>query len=865
MKRAVACMALLGGLACRSQTEPALVSPPRANAPSLLGRPAQPVGPAGLFATYDDGKTHVVTVVPTANFSLIGSESVHPAVAPMFSAQFSGELQVAEAGDYRFWFQPATLKLDGKDVSDKPVTLSAGAHQIEIAYRRAAEGARLQLEWAMNEGFAREPVPASAFTHVGWTDEAETWRRIDNGRRLADELGCRNCHTNTGDNVASKPFMEATRRGRGPGLRDIGRNLKSRWVYQWLENPRALRKGAKMPQMFVSDGDLRDITAYLMTLKEDDGYASAGVTEIEHTGPLNAEETTAMEAVRDRIGCTACHGEAEGKLSLGKAGSKFTARGLYQRIARPDEQEHSGRMPNLRLGHANSELLARFIATKQDPALEGDVPAGDAESGKAIFLSRGCLNCHQTKLGDVVLQTELKAKSLAELPSTGGCLAPSPPAHAPRYALSAEDRDDLALFLASVRNVAEAPSFELARTFESRRCNACHETDKPAGTSFDDKPPALGDAGNKLRPEWIGSFVSNSNNPSVLRPWMSLRMPHFAGLSRVGDWMASVAGADRQPPKVAPAPAELDRQVQEGVALIGKGENGLSCVTCHRFGDFDPKSATPAPNLVTAVTRIRPEWFVRWLRDPLRVSPGTQMPAFFAGVDPEWSDARITALWTALSRVNNIPTPIGVDMSNTGIVLVPEKTPMVMRTFINGGVTRSIAVGFPGGPHYAFDAEGCRLQFIWKDGFVDMDPAWSGRGGEEVKVLGERFFLAGAGPALTRQDGAALPMRFKAYALDAKGVPSFEYSAGAVSIVEKSTPEKAADGHVALSRQMTLTGVDAELRLAPGTQAHSAITVTGAPFENGVVVIRPSGKKPVRFTIRITDTLPVKPAATAAH
>ncbi|MDZ4694568.1 MAG: c-type cytochrome [Deltaproteobacteria bacterium] len=866
MKRIAVLLVLTSGVACRTQTQPELVSPPRASGDtSLRRRPAQPAGPAGLVASFDDGKTKVVTVVPTPNFSLLAAESVHPAVAPMFSAQFSGELDVGEAGDYQFWFQPATLTVDGQEVGDKPISLSAGKHTVAMTYRRTADDARLQLEWAKAEFFEREPVPTSAFSHVGWSDEAEAWRRVDNGRRLADTLGCRNCHTNPGDDTASKAFLDATRRGRGPGLRDAGRNLQAGWIYRWLENPRAIRNTAKMPQVLTTDDERRNVTAYLMSLKEEDGYASAGVSEIEHTGALGAEETKAMVAVRDKVGCTACHEDKSEKLSLAQTGSKFTARGLYQRIARPEWLEHSGRMPNFRLGHANSELLTRFILTQRDPALEGAVPAGDVALGRDLFLSRGCLNCHQTKVGDVILPSQLKAKPFADLQGAEGCLAPTPPPHAARYALSPEDRDDLALFLASGRNVSEAPSFELARTLESRRCNACHEIDRPAGTAFDDKPPALGDVGNKLRPDWIRLAVTDLHNNRPLRPWMSLRMPHFHGVEHIGDWFASVAGAERRPqPVAAPEPA-LDRQVQEGAALIGQGEGGLSCVTCHRFGEFDPKSATPAPNLVSVVTRIRPEWFGRWLRDPLRVTPGTQMPAYFAGVDPEWSHTRIASLWTALSRGANMPTPIGVDLSNAGIVLVPQKTPMVMRTFIAGGTARSIAVGFPGGPNYAYDAESCRLQFIWNGGFVDMDPAWNGRGGEEARLLGERFFIAKAGAFLSALDGQALPMHFRGYSLDKKGIPSFDCTAGTISVHEKLVPIKAGAGHMAIERQLELGGVQTELRFAIGDSATSTVTVTGAPVENGLIVIRPSGKNPVRFTIRITDTLPVKAAASLAH
>jgi cytochrome c2 len=58
----------------------------------------------------------------------------------------------------------------------------------------------------------------------------------------------------------------------------------------------------------------------------------------------------------------------------------------------------------------------------------------------------------------------------------------------------------------------------------------------------------------------------------------------------------------------------------------------LKCISCH------PTSANvkleegkaPAPSLSLAAKRLRPDWIVRWLEDPITIVPDTRMPTFFA-------------------------------------------------------------------------------------------------------------------------------------------------------------------------------------------------------------------------------------------
>jgi mono/diheme cytochrome c family protein len=80
----------------------------------------------------------------------------------------------------------------------------------------------------------------------------------DRGKHLFEsKYGCQSCHTigSSGGYV-------------GPSLNDVGNWLTPAWIEAWLRNPQALVPAASEPRQSISEGEIRDITAYLLTLKE---------------------------------------------------------------------------------------------------------------------------------------------------------------------------------------------------------------------------------------------------------------------------------------------------------------------------------------------------------------------------------------------------------------------------------------------------------------------------------------------------------------------------------------------------------------------------------------------------------------------
>lgn len=80
----------------------------------------------------------------------------------------------------------------------------------------------------------------------------------EHGRQLFEvKYKCQSCHTigSSGGYV-------------GPSLNNAGNWLTPAWIEAWLDNPQALITGAIEPRQSFSGDEKRDLTAYLMTLKQ---------------------------------------------------------------------------------------------------------------------------------------------------------------------------------------------------------------------------------------------------------------------------------------------------------------------------------------------------------------------------------------------------------------------------------------------------------------------------------------------------------------------------------------------------------------------------------------------------------------------
>ncbi len=78
---------------------------------------------------------------------------------------------------------------------------------------------------------------------------------------------CQSCHTIG----ASGGYV-------GPSLNNVGNWLNAAWIEAWLRNPQALVPGTIEPRQSFTDDEIKEITAYLLTLKQSSSAGDAGAT-----------------------------------------------------------------------------------------------------------------------------------------------------------------------------------------------------------------------------------------------------------------------------------------------------------------------------------------------------------------------------------------------------------------------------------------------------------------------------------------------------------------------------------------------------------------------------------------------------------
>jgi cytochrome c2 len=214
---------------------------------------------SGLLATYSDGEHSVRRIVSTPNFTLSADQSVHSQIAPQFEAIYSGVLQIVRGGDYRF-SGDARIEVAGQDAKGKALKLSTGEHAIKITYARQPGPARLQIRW-QSDFFIDEPIPAHVYSHAKKQEDDLTrrWVSIEHGRLLYENLSCGACHGADGWRLATR---------QGPELSAVGDRVTGDWLQAWLKDPKHYRKFTPMPAVLTGDDEVRDVTAFLLSLEK---------------------------------------------------------------------------------------------------------------------------------------------------------------------------------------------------------------------------------------------------------------------------------------------------------------------------------------------------------------------------------------------------------------------------------------------------------------------------------------------------------------------------------------------------------------------------------------------------------------------
>lgn len=791
----------------------------------LQPQPASSV-PPGWLATYRSGAAKPLEVfahTPSASFAASTGESVHPLIAPEgLVARYNGAVAIPTPGRYRFGADfeggAAEVSVTGKDQSQStsavlrratgsagPVMsdwlrLPAGEVQVRFQFRRdAGKAARFRAMWEREgvgvEGFLVEPIPASAVT-PGKTFEASAAKGLaaQRGRVLLSEMGCANCHL---PGAAEEALLTLT----PPDLKGIAQRVSPSYLRAWIADPQAHKPGCGMPDLFPQDAkDADAITHFLVSLAPAMPPPAPAATE-----PAGIERGRELF---HRVGCVACHSSADSPsaqapVPYGNLKNKWRPEALSSFLRDPVAVRHSGRMPSLVLSEDEADSIATYLVNAWGGAAVAEaftVDAAKARTGREAFVAVGCVNCH-------VLDRELsagtrgrRANPLNKLRPGRGCLNAKDTA-TPRYTMSDDERADLAAAIEQIKSAGDAaavpaPADHAATRIEALGCVNCHDWHGRGGVhasftpyfhaaeevDLGDEgrlPPRLGGVGGKLTSAWLREVLGEAGRA---RPYMHARMPQFGAehAKALTDGLAKFDGL--WPDRDVPEPQADGQMAAAGRTLTGAA--ALNCISCHTFGDR-ASAGTPGPDITAFAGRLRYDWWRRYIRAPDRFKPGTRMPTFYPGATGAVTSVlggdpakQADAMWAYFNMGGFMPEPDGLPGGNPMLVQVRDR-PVVLRTFLKSAGSRGIAVGFPSGMHFAYDAGECRLVEAWKGAFLDASGAWANRGGTEAGGQGPRVWQGSAKPtvmvaaagAMEPGDGSA--PAFNGYSLDEGGVPTF--------------------------------------------------------------------------------------------
>jgi mono/diheme cytochrome c family protein len=540
----------------------------------------------------------------------------------------------------------------------KPVALTG--QPLPLVVKFVAKGGRdehVRLLWAQSHASGREaldPVPPSAFRHEQLAQVVEA-NRLRAGRHMFIENRCIRCH-NSGLYPAASPqlLMDA------PNLDGIGSRVNPGWLRAWLIGPKTVRSTASMPRLFPKQGakeDVDAVAAYLGTLRDSQFDKARDALAAEVDARIERETTSREKldgTLMTKYMCGGCHTEMgnaadDGRTSLSGVPQKFPKGAVAAYLQNPAAHYAWNPMPNFRLSRKEAvelEIVIARMGWKVAPQHHKDTPDKIAR-GKRLVQEKGCLSCHHVgaeKNNARTLDLLAGAKG-----SGGSCVDATIGVD---YGFTPGEAAMLKAFVttkvASVTNYAPGETF----THESSklRCGGCHGTYE----GF----PELDNLGAKLRPEFMAAFIAGrvpykprgEKHPDG-HAWLPARMPGFGPRARMlAEGLAAQAGFGPTTADLGPA----DRGLAQVGAQLVSADGGFSCNGCHAIGNEAATQVFEAEgiNLAYAADRLRPEFFRRWVRNPLKIDPQTKMPTYFdeTGASPLEvlggdGDKQIDAMW----------------------------------------------------------------------------------------------------------------------------------------------------------------------------------------------------------------------------
>lgn len=261
---------------------------------------------------------------------------------------------------------------------------------------------------------------------------------LTRARKLAQNIGCTGCHP-----LGS---LDPDRK-HGPTLKTVMNKANTAWVNTWIQYPRGLRPGTRMPNFWpnavqkngepdMERADCNDfdyekgnpptpavwINCYEQRVREA-AYITQYLVEKNRAQEYPEMPGWASPAkgkeIFENVGCRGCHNLGEWNQAsnmpgsedrdfapnLSSVGDKLDPGWIYEWVKNPKRYWKETRMPMLRLSDEEAWHVAAFLSRQKSsnpPELSAKTKKymseeGAAEKGKKLIAYYGCFGCHDVE------------------------------------------------------------------------------------------------------------------------------------------------------------------------------------------------------------------------------------------------------------------------------------------------------------------------------------------------------------------------------------------------------------------------------------------------------------------------------------
>jgi mono/diheme cytochrome c family protein len=372
----------------------------------------------------------------------------------------------------------------------------------------------------------------------------------DRGAALFRTSRCVTCHE-----------MEGRGGSLGPSLTSVAAKASGEWLRAWLRDPQALQPRTLMPRFSFSEGDVRDLAAWLV---RDHGAWPEAMGPRADTAP--DPELAAASRVYERRGCAGCH-ELHEMTGLARIGPRHTTIGervvepapllrrgrrvdlpnwIFLKLETPEAMLEGARMPSFRFEPGDAAAVTIALLSLREQTLDSSfvtrdrpVPSSDPQGTFGALVRRyRCLSCHQLTgrggtLSTVVwdrIGSQYRREAIERFLRKPVAIRVDLASRMPQLGMAPGDAKLLAEYLSSVfrddaleRDLPVTPALVEAGREASDRlgCVGCHVIGDRGGYAGQE----LNGSGGRLLPGWTAAFVSEPQRwrPGSLHPVYELR------------------------------------------------------------------------------------------------------------------------------------------------------------------------------------------------------------------------------------------------------------------------------------------------------------------------------------------------------